>query len=70
MKRKVLITVKESYLDDLPIIQDALNKQQVEIEDVQPFGVITGRVDDDRLSDLKAEDYIEGIDFDEEVGMV
>ncbi|WP_162555686.1 hypothetical protein [Reichenbachiella versicolor] len=69
MKRKVLITIKEQFSDDLKAVSDDLLKHSIEIEEAFPFGVITGSVDDEMIPVISQEAYVDNIDLDGEVGI-
>ncbi len=69
MKKKVLITIKEQYSDKLDEVVNRLGALHMEIEHRLPFGVITGSLDDAQIPSVSAEEFIESIENDDEVGI-
>jgi|GEM_PF-2653233 len=70
MEKKILITVKETYLDKMEDILESLAKHKMKITDSHQFGVISGSVEEENISQIKSEPYIDAVEDDEIAGVM
>jgi len=67
MEKRIIITIKEEFLEKLEEIKDSLLNHKMTISEAHQFGVISGSIEEGDIQAVKSEPYIEAIEDDEEV---
>lgn len=67
MQVNVIITIQIDRNDETKHLAHELEKLGVRIENIFPFGVITGKVDESLIPLIKTYDFVESINLDRTV---
>lgn len=65
MKKNVIITISEDYLDNINSVVNLLNKDGLAIGNIFEFGIITGIVDENKIENIKKHPEILSLSEDE-----
>ena len=67
MEKKIIITIKEEFLDKFEEVKDSLMNHKMIIIDAYKYGVISGSIEEEDIQAIQSEPYIDAIEDDEEV---
>ncbi|MEO0555584.1 MAG: hypothetical protein AAF149_20435 [Bacteroidota bacterium] len=69
MRKKVLITIKEGFISKIDSVSENLKQYDIEISETLPFGVISASMEDKMIPSISIKEYVDRIEYDDEVSI-